>query len=563
MNNAIADGTKPYQPSEEDIALLDNLSPVIKGKKYPLPVPTLPVNERHRRRAMFGELLMFFPRTCDLTGKPIISIYNPEKAYPVYSIEAWWSDRWDDLANGKDIDFHLPFFEQFLAVHDLVPKMATYNENCENCEFCSSAGNARNCYYCRTAHHSEDIFYSDTLTGGNSNCSDSLRSQRCERIHESIQCLRCHSSSYLFRCQDMVESHFCSSCKNCKQCLFCHNLVNKEYHIRNVPVSREEFERIQNEVTDGKQSTLETNLQEWQEMNSRKTVWPSLQQVNCENCVGDALFNCANVYECYMCFNLVDCRYCWDMSPSKECHNAMDITKGGIGELFYNTVSAGGGCYNILCSGRCRKSSELLYCIDCYSCKNCFGCSGLKSKQYCILNKQYTKDAYESLVARIIHHMMGTGEWGEYFPQKVSAFAYNHSLAMHFFPLTKEEALAEGLWWSDYEPRIEAKKTIPAEKLPDSINDIPDDVLNWAIVCEKSKRPFKMVKQELKYLREIHHPAPREHPDVRMQRRREMLNPYRLWDRSCRKCGAAIQSSLAPERPEIVYCEECYLKEVY
>jgi hypothetical protein len=33
------------------------------------------------------------------------------------------------------------------------------------------------------------------------------------------------------------------------------------------------------------------------------------------------------------------------------------------------------------------------------------------SKQYCILNKQYTKEEYEELVPKIIEHMKKTGEW--------------------------------------------------------------------------------------------------------------------------------------------------------
>ena len=31
----------------------------------------------------------------------------------------------------------------------------------------------------------------------------------------------------------------------------------------------------------------------------------------------------------------------------------------------------------------------------------------------------------------------------------------------------------------------------------------------------------------------------------------------------CAKCEKEIESTYAPERPEIIYCEECYLAEVY
>ena len=146
---------------------------------------------------------------------------------------------------------------------------------------------------------------------------------------------------------------------------------------------------------------------------------------------------------------------------------------------------------------------------------------------------------------------------------KISPFAYNHSLAMYFFPMSKERVMQEGLWWSDYEIHVDAMRTIPAARLPDAIGDVPDDVLDWAILCGVSGKPFKMIKQELAFLRRIPHPAPREHPDVRMARRRTMMNPYRLWQRPCAKCGKGMQTSYSPDRPEIVYCESCYLQSVY
>ena len=44
----------------------------------------------------------------------------------------------------------------------------------------------------------------------------------------------------------------------------------------------------------------------------------------------------------------------------------------------------------------------------CAASSNLFGCVGLKSKEYCILNKQYTKEAWEALVPQIIEHMKKT-----------------------------------------------------------------------------------------------------------------------------------------------------------
>ena len=110
-------------------------------------------------------------------------------------------------------------------------------------------------------------------------------------------------------------------------------------------------------------------------------------------------------------------------------------------------------------------------------------------------------------------------------------------------------------------PKVD--KVIPAEKLPDSIDDIPDDILNWAIKCEATGRPFRIIKQELEFYRKMKLPIPHFHPDERHRRRMALRNPRKLWRRPCGKCGKEMETTYAPERPEIVYCESCYLQEVY
>lgn len=542
--------------------MLEKLSPVIGGKKFPLAPPTLCIEERHRHRAMFAEDITFFRRTSSLSGKPIVSLYDPAKPYPVYANDEWWSDAWDELGYGRAFDPGRSFFEQFTELYDAVPKMATFNEACENCDFCASASTAKNCYYSSRAHRSEDIYYSEAVTGYNNTLCDCLRCQRSEVLYECVQCVRCHTSSSLYRCADVSDSHFCIALRNCQNCLFCHNLHNKQYHIANQPVSKEEFVQAKAAALDGRFSTLQKNLELWRGQIDQ-TIWQDFQSLNSDNCRGDALLNCNNCHECYNCFNCIDCRYCWDLSPSEQCVGSMDLTRGGIGELLYNSVSLGGGNYAVICSVKCRKCAELQYCIDCYSSKNCFGCTGLKSKHYCILNKQYTKTEYEELVPKIIAHMQRTGEWGEFFPPSMSPFAYNHSLAMQIFPIAEEEAKRRGWQWSNYEPHIEAAKNISASDLPDCIDNIPDDILNWAVRCSTSDRLFRVIPQELAMQRNFHVPVHREHPDVRMKRRRGMLNPYALYPRKCAKCRKAIETSYPPSSKAIVECRECYLKEVY
>jgi hypothetical protein len=184
--------------------------------------------------------------------------------------------------------------------------------------------------------------------------------------------------------------------------------------------------------------------------------------------------------------------------------------------------------------------------------------------RYCILNKQYSKEAYETLMPRIIAHMQKTGEWGEFFPASCRPFAYNESLAQVYFPLSREEVLKRGWKWHEepLEP-LRVSRIIKGKDLPDTIDDIPDDILNWAIECDVTGKPFRIIRQELEFYRSMRLPVPRLHPDERHRRRMALRNPRKLWNRTCGKCQGPIMTSYAPERPEIVYCEKCYLASVY
>tara|TARA_Y100000310_G_C20588758_1_gene766841 strand:+ start:532 stop:1011 length:480 start_codon:yes stop_codon:yes gene_type:complete len=159
--------------------------------------------------------------------------------------------------------------------------------------------------------------------------------------------------------------------------------------------------------------------------------------------------------------------------------------------------------------------------------------------------------------------MQRTGEWGEFFPPELSAFGYNETMAQTFFPLKKEEVQDQKWQWSDYEMPVEAEKTIPAAALPDGASDVPDEVLDWAILCKETSKPFKIVRKELEFYRGQGLPLPRRHPDQRHADRFAYKNPYRLWKRNCAKTGEEIWTSYAPERPEIVYSEEAYKAEIY
>ena len=85
----------------------------------------------------------------------------------------------------------------------------------------------------------------------------------------------------------------------------------------------------------------------------------------------------------------------------------MDVNVGlNDSSRLYEISLANKSCRNMMFSHDCWNGCEnLIYCTECKKTKDCFACSGLVEKQYCILNKQYTREEYESLVPKIIEHM--------------------------------------------------------------------------------------------------------------------------------------------------------------
>ena len=82
---------------------------------------------------------------------------------------------------------------------------------------------------------------------------------------------------------------------------------------------------------------------------------------------------------------------------------------------------------------------------------------------------------------------------------------------------------------------------------------------------EQCTEAFKIIPDELQFYQRMNLPLPRLCPNCRHYNRLKQRNPLKLWHRSCMKegCTNEFETSYAPDRPEIIYCESCYNKEIY
>lgn len=550
---------KSFQIHPDEVAFLKKMDFKFGNTTIPLPEPTACADCRSQQRTAHRNEQCLYQRKSDLSGKQLISLYPNEAAwgapYKVYSPEEWWSDQWDALEYGRDFDFSRPFFEQFAELQKAVPRIALISMGNENSPFTTGTGYCKNCHLINSSENCEDCYYGKLL-------QKSRDSVDCSYLYDSERCYECFSVYNSYNCVHLSYGQNCSDCyfsenlSGCKNCFLCTNLSGKEYYFFNKPLEKEEYQKKVKEFMGS-----HANFQKAKEILAKlrlERVHKYANNTNCENSTGDFLQNTQNCFNSYDVNDSQDCRNVLVGVNVKDCYDCSNVyLKPELCYQFMGSIEA----YHIAYSLYVFHSQNVLYSEHIYNSSNCFGCEGLHKKEYCILNKQYTKEEYEKLVPKIIEHIKKTGEWGQFFPTKYSAHAYNESLSSEYFPLTQEEVKKRG--WNWHEDRTQAAYQGAKVTLPDHIKDAPEDTTDKILTCEATGKLYKIIPQELKFYRSLQIPLPHHSPDQRHKDRMKLRNPRTLWDRACQKCQKPIQTTYAPERPEKIYCEECYLREVY
>lgn len=542
-----------FEIYDRDREFLKKIPLLIGGKSFAIPEPTLCPLCRQQRRFSFRNERHLYRHKCDGSGKEIISMYAPESPYKVYAQDVWWRTNWDATEYGKDFDFGRPFFEQFYELAKSVPRIALLNANSENSDYCNFTGDVKNSYLIFGPVYSENCYYGSPYYS--KDCVDSLVLRECELCYECTDCRKLYRSFY---CQDCNNSDFliyCFDLQGCSECIGCAGLRNKKYCIFNEQYSQEDYEKFKKKVNFCDPKFHKSIVEKFE--NLKKSVpRQAVLSTNSENVSGSHVFFSKNTFESFFADRCEDCSYCSQVVDLKDCY---DNNYTEENELCYEYLGMY-GTRKAIFSIFCRHTNEAYYSDYCVNCQYIFGCSNLHNKQYCILNKQYSKEEYEDLVPKIITHMQKTAEWGEFFPTSISPFAYNETVAQEYFPMNKQEVLASGWKWRDEDQREFQPQTI---SIPQEINDVPENICSEILSCEVSGKNYRIIPQELNFYRKMNLPIPRKHPDQRHIERIAQRNPRKLFRRKCEKCSCHIMTSYSPDSELKIYCNECYLKEMY
>jgi len=100
--------------------------------------------------------------------------------------------------------------------------------------------------------------------------------------------------------------------------------------------------------------------------------------------------------ECKNCYLLIgserdeDCLYGNWLYYCRDCVDSDFLFKC---ELCHECTDCE-NCYNLNFCQDCTTCTDCSLCYDCKGCKNCFGCAGLRNKEFCAFNKQYSHEEY-------------------------------------------------------------------------------------------------------------------------------------------------------------------------
>ena len=419
------------------------------------------------------------------------------------------------MGNWLDIDWSKSFFEQraYLFQNTQLPNVLNYGD-VENCDFANEVLNSKNIYLSHTIIWGcENVLYSNNIK---ENCSNVYNStmvwQNSENIYFTTGVI---SSSNIFYSKYITGSfdvRFSNNLISCQNCILCNNLENQSYCIRNKQYTKEEYVIEKEKILAQKDKFIlsyKSMTAKWQNFGSKDVDW-------------NFVLNSDNVKDGVFANQLKDSKnvVIWWWSGVDE--NMYDVISGWTlsNNNFYAVTGAGAWSDNIYCS--CHiVSSNIYYSYFMQNCSYCLWCLWLTNKQFCIFNKQYTKEERFKKANEIFSQM--DQEWilWDFFPPSINPYYFNDTLAYLIDDsFTKQEVESQWYLRRDDEIKVDIPDWLDVVKTSeldqyqwlDSEWDrkIDPEILKKVIIDEQWNS-YRIIKMEYDFLIKHWLPIPNQH----------------------------------------------------
>lgn len=286
------------------------------------------------------------------------------------------------------------FFEELQKLLYQQPRPETLVLYSENCQYADHVFNSKNLTYCfdTTASSDSTYLFDCHLVAASADCDYTVEAESC---YECVDVYKCFNCSYLENAANVRDSMYGYNLDNCHDVFGCINLKNKSYCIFNRQLSKEEYEE---KINIYRSLPSEKVLAIVEQLKLKFPITQSAAARNINSSYGNYIYDSKN---CYMCFDVGRCENCSYLFDCVDNKHSWDMSYSYKGSDHSYQIIDSIHIYNsnfVLNSENCQDSS---YLINCKGMKNSLGCVGLQYKEYCILNRQFSRDAYEKLAPGI------------------------------------------------------------------------------------------------------------------------------------------------------------------
>src|SRR5258706_1459398 len=282
------------------------------------------------------------------------------------------------------------FFTELQSLLEKYPKIPATIINSEDCDYGNKIYFSKNLSFCfDTANCTDGTYLYDCYMSPN--CSDCDYCVESELCYESVDAYKCFNGNYVENCGRSQDIWYSYNCINCHDVFGCVDLQNKSLCIFNRQLTEKEYRQ---KIELYKKWPAEKGLELVEEL---KTVYPVAQTNEAHNENSEYGNYIAFSKNCYMCFDAghnEDSCYLYDSFYNKMCYDTTYAAQNN--QLSYEVVDSANlfNCNYAVYSSKCNDSS---YIFNCSNLKDSLGCVGLSNKQYCVLNRQLTKEEYERI----------------------------------------------------------------------------------------------------------------------------------------------------------------------
>lgn len=276
--------------------------------------------------------------------------------------------------------------KKLILSHPKRPAQVLNSENCEYGNYIYYSKNLYNCFDCGQSTDGIRLFDSWQTA----NCADCDFSYECERCYECVDTFKCFNSIYLANCRNVSDSYYSIDCIGCHDIFGCVRLTNKSFCIFNRQLTEAEYKE---KVAKLKLLPPEKMFPIVEEILAKHPATPTHEKENENSPYGNYTSHNKNSYLCFdasrneycgYLYDTSDNKYSYDITQSNHCEVSLEVTDS---TLIFN-------CDYVIFSKNCTDSS---YLVDCLNVKNSLGCVMLFHKQYCMLNRQFSKEEYERI----------------------------------------------------------------------------------------------------------------------------------------------------------------------